>query len=693
MAQMLKQSTTVTIRLGPFLDKTDGVTEKTAITPVVEVSKNHAAFGARNSATAITHDSNGWYAVELNATDTATLGPLVVKADDAATYLPVWREFTVVEANVYDSLVGGSDKLKVRDQTMIRTATAQAGAANSITLDAAASAQNQFYNNTWIAIIAGTGVGQARLVRDYVASTKVAGITPDWATTPDVTSVFVVLPAAYINVGGLASEVLTASATAATFTSLIETTIWDAMRSNHGTAGSFGQGAASVQGNVTGSINSLATQAKADVNAEVDGALNTAIPGSPTADSVNERVKTLDDAYTATRGGYLDKLNITGNVASSAEVTAIQNNTRVRVIIPPLIERPDSGSTAYKLHLYIYDEVGNMEAPDSTPTLTVVNEAGTDRSANLGTVTAAGTGHYTVTYTVSSSHAIEELLFEWSIVEGGVTRLHGAAAQIVDTTAVDFTSADRTKLDTLHDTRLTATRAGNLDNLDAAVSTRSSHTAAQAGTDAASKVLVTPANKLATDGSGQVTVADIIAAALAKFFTTNSGSTYAAAVAGSVVKEIADHAAGGGGGETQLRAGTAQGGGASTITLDAGASAVNDCYKYAICALTGGTGAGQCEIVASYAGSSKIATMGQGWATPPDATTHFVLLPLGAIPGATAPTASANAEAVLDALSTQKLLTDRATGRLTAYRADGVTPRGTRELTEIGPDQVALVPV
>jgi len=40
--------------------------------------------------------------------------------------------------------------------------------------------------------------------------------------------------------------------------------------------------------------------------------------------------------------------------------------------------------------------------------------------------------------------------------------------------------------------------------LDAAISSRSSHTAAQAGTDAASKVLVTPAQKIVTNASGQV---------------------------------------------------------------------------------------------------------------------------------------------------------------------------------------------
>jgi hypothetical protein len=34
---------------------------------------------------------------------------------------------------------------------------------------------------------------------------------------------------------------------------------------------------------------------KAEINAEVDNALNTAIPASPTVDSINERIKTKDD--------------------------------------------------------------------------------------------------------------------------------------------------------------------------------------------------------------------------------------------------------------------------------------------------------------------------------------------------------------------------------------------------------------
>jgi hypothetical protein len=351
-------------------------------------------------------------------------------------------------------------------------------------------------------------------------------------------------------------------------------------------------------------------------------------------------------------------------------------------------EGPDSGSTVYKLHLYLYDEVGNMEAPDSTPTLTVVNEAGTDRSANLGTVTAAGTGHYTVTYTVASWHAIEELLFEWSIVEGGITPLHGAAAQIVDTTAVDFTSTDRAKLDTLHDKRLTAGRAANLDNLDATMSSRA--TPAQVNTEADAALADVNLDHLVGTAAGIPalpvgTFVDQIRSDGTQTYDRTTDSLQA-------IRDRGDSAWGGSGGETRLREGTAQAGAAGTITLDAGASAVTDFYKNCICALTSGPGAGQSQIIASYVGSTKVATMAASWATAPDATTQFRVLPLGTIPGASAPTAPQVADSVLDALATEKITTNRQTGETTAYKPDGTTVRGVRRLTEVSDLIQGLIP-
>jgi hypothetical protein len=91
--------------------------------------------------------------------------------------------------------------------------------------------------------------------------------------------------------------------------------------------------------------------------------------------------------------------------------------------------------------------------------------------------------------------------------------------------------------------------------------------------------------------------------------------------------------------------GTAQAGAATTITLRSGASATNDYYKNAGVYVLSGTGAGQFRFITGYVGSTKVATVAT-WATTPDNTSVYTIIPFGAIAGATAPTASENADAV-----------------------------------------------
>jgi len=74
--------------------------------------------------------------------------------------------------------------------TAERTGTAQAGAADSITLDAGANAADDFYNGMVIRITSGTGVGQIRQIIDYVGASKLAYVGRNWGTNPDATSVF-----------------------------------------------------------------------------------------------------------------------------------------------------------------------------------------------------------------------------------------------------------------------------------------------------------------------------------------------------------------------------------------------------------------------------------------------------------------------------------------------------------------------
>lgn len=110
----LKQSTSVTIKMGPFLDSTDGVTEEIALTisqADIRLSKNGGNITQSNNATGGTHDELGYYDIPLNTTDTNTLGALLVSIHESGA-LPVWEKFMIAPANVWDSFFG-ADKLQV----------------------------------------------------------------------------------------------------------------------------------------------------------------------------------------------------------------------------------------------------------------------------------------------------------------------------------------------------------------------------------------------------------------------------------------------------------------------------------------------------------------------------------------------------------------------------------------------------
>jgi lysophospholipase L1-like esterase len=86
------------------------------------------------------------------------------------------------------------------------------------------------------------------------------------------------------------------------------------------------------------------------------------------------------------------------------------------------------------------------------------------------------------------------------------------------------------------------------------------------------------------------------------------------------------------------RTGTAQAGGATTITLDAGASATTGVYVGFDVAITGGPGSGQQKLITAYDGTTKVATVVSAWSTNPEVTSTFEIRPPGqpfAMPGNT----------------------------------------------------------
>jgi hypothetical protein len=175
----LKQSTdSQEIPLGYFVDSTDGDTEETGLTIIntdIKIWKNGATTLANKHSGGALHISNGIYYATLDATDTDTLGSMVIFVHVTGA-LTVRVEAVVLAANIFDSLIGNSDRLQIDCREL----------------------------------------GDANLA--------------------------------------------------------------------------------------------LTTQMKTDLDTEIDARLDTAVPASPTANSLFERVKTMDDAYTAARGAYLDKL-------------------------------------------------------------------------------------------------------------------------------------------------------------------------------------------------------------------------------------------------------------------------------------------------------------------------------------------------------------------------------------------------
>ncbi len=116
MTIYLKQSTaSQEVPLGYFLDSTDGNTEETALTIAntdIKLWKTGATTLANKNSGGATHISNGIYYAVLDATDTNTLGPLVIFVHVAGA-LAVRLECVVLAANIYDSLIGGGDLLDV----------------------------------------------------------------------------------------------------------------------------------------------------------------------------------------------------------------------------------------------------------------------------------------------------------------------------------------------------------------------------------------------------------------------------------------------------------------------------------------------------------------------------------------------------------------------------------------------------
>ena len=99
--------------MGPFVDDTDGKTAETGLSIAradVRLSKDGGDFAQKTETSASLHDEIGYYIVILDATDTATVGELLVAVHESGA-LPVFKTFQVVEEAIYDAVFAASATL------------------------------------------------------------------------------------------------------------------------------------------------------------------------------------------------------------------------------------------------------------------------------------------------------------------------------------------------------------------------------------------------------------------------------------------------------------------------------------------------------------------------------------------------------------------------------------------------------
>lgn len=229
----LKQSTaSQEIPLGYFVDSTDGNTEETALTIAntdIKVWKNGATTLANKNSGGATHISNGIYYAVLDATDTDTVGPMVIFVHVSGA-LTVRLECCVLAANVFDSLVGATDKLDVNTAEIagsnVSTSTAQIGVN--------------------VVNAAGTAWGSGAITSGVFATGAITATA-------------------------IAADAIGASELATDAVTEIAAGVWNSARATYTAAGSFGQGVASVQGNVTGSVASVTAGVTVTTNNDKTG--------------------------------------------------------------------------------------------------------------------------------------------------------------------------------------------------------------------------------------------------------------------------------------------------------------------------------------------------------------------------------------------------------------------------------------
>ncbi len=204
MARILKENTATRITVGPFLDVGDGFTPELALTvtgihltlcvddagvPALALDADATASAGVNDMVHITNDNAGFYDLELTAANVNYTGRAILACIDDSEHLPVFHEFQIVSALVYDSLWTDGDTLDV-NVTAMAAGTVTAGAIAAAAIDNAtfaADVGDTAYATNIIALAVRKALDEIHL--DHLMAVSVADEIVDDSVIADLTSV------------------------------------------------------------------------------------------------------------------------------------------------------------------------------------------------------------------------------------------------------------------------------------------------------------------------------------------------------------------------------------------------------------------------------------------------------------------------------------------------------------------------
>jgi hypothetical protein len=410
--QWMKQSTAASLIVGPVLDST-GAEYASAVIGDLSLSKNGATLTALASAATLTYIANGYYTLALTTGNTDTLGRADISCNKSTYQMPP-RELMILPATVYDALT--------------TNATTAAGGLGDIQRMAGTALTGRDIGAS-VLLSSGTGTGQVSLSSGAVLLQP----TQTGVTIPTVTTVTNQLTAAQIATG------VWQDTTAGDFT--VVSSIGKSLYTS-GNAPGATSGLALVGSNV-----GTATSVSGSVGS-VTGAVGSVTAGV-TVTTNNDKT---GYSLTATTGLGNQTANITGNLSGSVgSVTGAVGSVTARVT-----------ANADQFGGATVTATTGVTFPASCTVATTTGAVGSVTGA-VGSVTGnVGGSVGSVTARVTAN--TDQLAGQTVTAAAGVTFPSSVGTST-------YAGADTSGTTTLLD-RLTSTRAGLLDNLDAAVSTR-----------------------------------------------------------------------------------------------------------------------------------------------------------------------------------------------------------------------------